>query len=91
MDEQTRKYEELNRKLEEVSRQLRELQAQSNLATQSLKGARVRIDNLEGSFKTLTAAPSTGFQNGSLVLTDIATTRKINVLINGTWYSVTVT
>lgn len=91
MDEQTRKYEELSRKFEEMSRQFKELQAQSNLATQSLKGARVRIDNLEGSFKVLTTAPTTGFQNGSLVLTDISGTRKINVLINGTWYSTTVT
>lgn len=91
MDEQTRKYEELSRKFEEMSRQFKELQAQSNLATQYLKGARIRIDNLEGSFKVLTTAPTTGFQNGSLVLTDISGTRKINVLINGTWYSTTVT
>lgn len=91
MDEQAKKYEELSRKFEELSRQFKDLQTQSNLATQFLKGARVRVDNLEGSFKTLTVAPSTGFQNGSLVLTDISGTRKINVLINGTWYSVTVT
>jgi len=91
MDEQAKKYEELSRKFEELSRQFKDLQTQSNLATQFLKGARVRVDNLEGSFKTLAVAPSTGFQNGSLVLTDISGTRKINVLINGTWYSVTVT
>jgi len=91
MDEQAKKYEELSRKFEELSRQFKDLQTQSNLATQFLKGARVRVDNLEGSFKTLTVAPSTGFQNGSLVLTDISGTRKINVLINGAWYSVTVT
>ena len=79
MDEQAKKYEELSRKFEELSRQFKDLQTQSNLATQFLKGARVRVDNLEGSFKTLTVAPSTGFQNGSLVLTDISGTRKINV------------
>lgn len=57
-------------------------------------GPRVRIQQLEGTFKTLAVAPTssdTDFQDGTLILSDVSGTRRIHVRIGGAWYAVTVT
>lgn len=58
-----------------------------------LTDGRVRIRNLEGSFKTISSAPTAipGWETGAIVLSDIAGTRKLNAYINGAWYAVTLT
>ena len=58
-----------------------------------LSDGRVRIKNLEGSFKTLAASPTSipGWEVGSIVLSDISGVRSLHAYINGSWYAVTLT
>lgn len=75
-----------------LTRDVQQLKKDLDAISALVISPRVSFENFEGSFKTLSTAPTTtNFQNGSLVLSDVSGTRKINVRINGAWYSVTVT
>lgn len=77
----------------ELRNQIAELKQSVETLRGQVSGARVRFQNFEGLFKTFTTAAPTAndFPNGSIILSDISGTRKINVVINGVVYSVTVT
>lgn len=73
--------------LDEIKQRIRDLEA-------LVVAPRVVLQNFEGIFKTLAAAPTaadTDFQDGTLLLSDVSGTRTIHVRINGTWYGVPVT
>lgn len=84
-------FQQMQKEIETLKKTVARLEASLRETDNYVKAPRVQIKNFEGLFKTLTTAPTTGFPDGALVFTDIAGTRKINVLINKVWYSVTVT
>lgn len=70
------------------------LETSLNALQTSLRSPRVQIKNFEGLFKSAATAPTvtdTNWTDGSMLLSDTGVTRKINVRINGVWYSVAVT
>jgi len=89
-----------DQELEKMKRDLKSTQETLNTALKRLEdlenyteSPRVQIRNLEGLFKTLAEEPTSivGYQNGSLVLTEVGSTRKVYFLINGSWRYVTLT
>lgn len=60
---------------------------------QQFLGTRVQIRNLEGAFKVVSKVPDTtsGWLNGSIVLYDDGTNRRLYAYMNGVWRVVTLT
>lgn len=79
-------------KIKELETRLSLMESLVSNLNNVLKSPRVQIDNLEGIFKTLSSAPDVAdYRDGSLVLYESGTTRKIYAKINGAFYSATIT
>lgn len=76
----------------EIADKFLSLEKEINSLKNFILNPRVQIKNLEGTFKTLSSAPSVSdFMDGSVILYDDGADRKIYAKINGVFYSATLT